>query len=412
MKKRTKGLLVAGVLVAAVAVMLAPGCARKQEAPKTATGDSTSVAPVKDDYTCTMHTFIHADKPGTCPICGMELVKRSTISGASSDTTAFSEVRFSPAQRVMANISTVTVEKKSMHPTLTAVGVVDFDERRQAVISARMRGRVDSVGGLVVGQNVRAGQTLFSIYSPELLTAMREYLVAAAALAGGELNQNSIQMLDATRQRLQEQNGLTDARIAALTESKEVTPNVDIVAPISGTVIKKNFVNGVYVNEGTSLLELADLSKVWVYLDVYERELYAVHVGSRVALTADAYPGASWGGEVEFIDNVVQPATRTVRVRVSIANPGARLKPQMFVRGSIATEARTAITAPASAVVTTGQRAVVWVEREENVFEPRVVTTGARVGDDLEILTGLEPGEKVASTGGFLIDSESKLSTP
>jgi Cu(I)/Ag(I) efflux system membrane fusion protein len=402
--------LVLGFASALIAIALYSGCKAHNGEVNVKPDSTAAVAPAQDYYTCTMHPFVHADKPGACPVCGMDLVKQSSITSSSSDTSAFSDVRFSAAQRVMANISTVAARMNTWHPVINAVGVVDFDERRQSVISARMRGRVDSLQELCCGLSVRAGQNLFSIYSPELLSAMREYLMALGVVERGDGDPSSAQLRDAGRERLQQHYGLSDARIAELERTKQATALVSVTAPIAGTIIKKNFVGGQYVNEGTTLLEIADLSHVWVYLDVYERDLHLVHVGSRVLLTADAYPGAVYRGEVEFIENEIQPATRTVRVRVGLDNPGMKLKTQMFMRGTIETGSHNAITVPSSAVMTTGRNAIVWVEKEQNVFEPRVVTIGGRMDNEMEILTGLKEGEIVAQTGGFLIDSESQLS--
>jgi membrane fusion protein, copper/silver efflux system len=367
-------------------------------------------------YTCAMHPFIIKDKPGTCPICGMELIKKVQAAGTASakEQEMLSHVSLSPTQRVMANVATVEVGKMPLAREVAATGIVQYDQSRQAKVTAWVAGRLDRLYVNTVGSYVTKGKPVAEVYSPDLVSAQQEYLLA---LRSREQFKNSpIQsiaqggegLVGSARQRLKLM-GVKDAQIAALEKGGEPNIKLPIYTPLSGIVIEKMVQEGQYVNMGDALFAIADLSTVWVEVEVYENEFAALKLGQAVQITSQSYPGKIFSGRIGFIYPFLDPKTRTVKVRVELANPGLKLKPDMFVSAVIKSPLGSTIAVPSSAVMDTGKRQVVWVEKEAGMFEPRDVTVGARVGDNVQIVSGLSVGEKVAVTGGYLIDSESQL---
>ncbi|HMK39266.1 MAG TPA: efflux RND transporter periplasmic adaptor subunit [Bacteroidota bacterium] len=358
-------------------------------------------------YTCPMHPSVIAYKPGACPVCGMALVKK--VAGERSgphETSPGGEVVVSQEQRVRANITTSAVRRIPLSAPVSASGVVAFAEPSQSIVAARGRERVERLFVNRTGAFVRKGEPLLSVYSPELTAAVQEYLIARS---GGEESTRA-QLVAASRRRLQERFGLTESQINNL-EQEPDAPAV-YISPIAGTVIRKPVVEGQYVEEGATLFELADLSRVWVIASVPEQEIRSVRQGEPVDVTLDAYPGLLFRGRVGFVEPVLDPDSRTVRVRTELANPEGKLKPNMYARVTLKPEAREALVVPASAVLFTGRHPLVWVETGPGRFAPRVVTVGLTSGGLTEVLGGVEEGDMVAATGGFLIDSESRLEAP
>lgn len=400
------GIILCAVLLAVIAYVKfgAPGSEQGQA--------SSSVA--AEYYTCPMHPSVRSDRPGACPVCGMALVKKSSlVQGAPADTVAVSGVTLSPTQRVLANISTAAVQRRTLTRELHAVGLVTFAEPLQATVAARFRGRIERLHVNFTGQRVRRGEPLFDLYSPDLISAEREFLLgleAAGANASGDNLQT--QLLQSTRERLKVHFGLTEGQIAKIERDRLLLHTVSFHSPLSGTVLEKGVQEGDFIDEGMVLYKLADLSTVWVILELYEQDVRFIRTGMVVSISTDAYPGEVFRGHVTFIDPVLNPESRTVRVRVESTNPLGKLKPNMYVRGSVKVTVPDAVVVPTSAVLATGRKSVVWVEIRSNVFEPRAVTIGAAGGPFTQILSGLQAGESVAVTGGFLIDSESALSAP
>jgi membrane fusion protein, copper/silver efflux system len=385
---------------------------KHQEGSHTHGGDKAA-GPVL--YTCAMHPFIIKDKPGTCPICGMELIKKVEGAAATAKEEAMlGHVSLSPTQRLMANVATVKVDRVPLAKEINAVGIVQYDQARQAKVTAWVAGRIDRLFVNTVGSAVSTGRPVAEVYSPELVSAQQEYLLA---LKSREQFKNSpIQsiaqggegLVSSSRQRLKLM-GVKDEQIAGLEKAGQPNIRLSIYTPLSGVVIEKLVQEGQYVNVGDPLFNIADLSAIWVEVEVYENEFPFVRIGQRVEISSQSYPGKAFAGRVSFIYPFLDPKTRTVKVRVELANPGLKLKPDMFVTAMIKAPLPDALTVPVTAVMDTGTRQVVWVEMKPGMFEPRDVKVGARVGDVIQILSGLLRGDKVASSGGYLIDSESQL---
>jgi Cu(I)/Ag(I) efflux system membrane fusion protein len=402
--KKTPVVIAAFLLVALVLALLFLRPVRTGQA-----GGAAPPAEGVEYYTCSMHPSVIAYKPGSCPICGMTLVKK--IQGGrpgGHEATKGGEVVISPDQRVQANISTWAVRWMPLSVSVSASGVVAFAEPSQSVVAARGRGRIEHLFVDRTGAVVRKGEPLLSIYSPELITAEKEYLIALGSVedvARGEL-------IAASRRRLAERFGITESQIKRLERERDMQSPATYASPIAGTVIRKPVVEGQYVEEGMTLFELADLSRVWVIASVSEQDIRSVRKGDSVEVTLDAYPGLVVNGRVGFIEPVLDPDSRTVRVRTELANPEGKLKPNMYARIALKKASREALVVPTSAVLFTGRHPRVWVETEPGRFAPRVVVAGLTSGAFTEILSGANEGEMVASTGGFLIDSESQLEAP
>ncbi len=369
-------------------------------------------------YTCPMHPSVISDRPGACPVCGMALVKKTAQQEIDSkELAALGGVSLSPTQRVVANVSTVLAERRNLSKDISAVGVVSVAEPLQATVAARFRGRIEKLHVSYTGERVAKGAPLFDLYSPDLVSATQEYLLATHT-SGTEDGRNSALanlqdgLKNAARERLRVHFGLTDEQIREMDKSGTAQSTTTFFSPIAGTVLQKPVMEGQYVEEGMVLYELSDLSRVWVYLDVYERDLRFVHLRQDVSVMADAYPGENFSGRVTFIDPVINPETRTVRVRAEFQNPYGRLKPNMYVKAHVAIPIENALVIPTSAILSTGQRDVVWVEISKDSFVPREVMLGAKTEQFSQVVRGLSEGEMVAATGGYLIDSESSLQLP
>jgi Cu(I)/Ag(I) efflux system membrane fusion protein len=392
---------------------------QKKEA-GTATGQKAAQG--KQLYTCSMHPFIIKDKPGACPICGMQLIKKidtgdtaaAQIPEQKQQTNMLSHVTLSPTQRVMANVATIEVRQQTLNKEINAVGIVQFDQSRQAKVTAWIAGRIDQLHVNKVGDFVSKTRPVAEVYSPDLLSSQQEYLLAIKSrdqLKNSpipSISQNGEGLVASAKQRLM-LFGVKESQIAALEKAGKPIIRLPIYTPLSGVVIEKMVQQGQYVNTGDVLFNIADLSKVWVEVEVYENEFPNIHMGQQVEIRSQSFPGKPFTGRIAYIYPFLDPKTRTVKARVEMPNPGMRLKPDMFVNAIIKVPLGSSIVVPITAVMDTGKRQVVWVESSPGMFEPRDVQVGQRTDDKAQILSGLKPGDKVAVSGGYLIDSEAQL---
>jgi multidrug efflux pump subunit AcrA (membrane-fusion protein) len=292
---------------------------------------------------------------------------------------------------------------------------VEQPEAQLAAISARIGGRVDKLYIQYTGERVQRGQAVADLYSPDVATALDEYRLA-------QENRNQLRQSDdpyarqqadalvQASQRKLELWGISSKQIGAPEASG--TPHVTIYAYASGTVIDRKVTQGQYVNAGDTLFTVADLSQVWIKVDVYEEQLPQIHAGQQVDLTAESLPDRTLHGHVDFIEPAANQQTRTVPVHVHVANPGMRLLPGMFVNATfVSTAAQSSIVVPRSAVLDTGTRKIVYLARPNGVFEAREVQVGAPTEDLFPVSSGLALGDKVVLSGNFLIDSQAHLSS-
>ncbi|PKN16393.1 MAG: efflux RND transporter periplasmic adaptor subunit [Deltaproteobacteria bacterium HGW-Deltaproteobacteria-23] len=373
-------------------------------------------------WTCSMHPFIIKDKPGTCPICAMELIKKIDDGAAGGEQTAeqkqqaemIGHVSLSPTQRVMANVATVSAENGTLAKEINAVGIVQYDQTRQAKVTAWIAGRIDKLHVNSVGAYVSKDKPVAEVYSPDLVATQQEYLLAVKSREQlkdspiPSISQNGEGLVTSARQRLM-LFGVKESQIAALEKAGKPNIRLPIYTPQSGVVIEKMVQEGQYVNTGDVLFNIADLSKVWVEIDVFENEVPYVRVGQSVQIRSSADARVATIGRISFVYPFHDPKTHTVKARVELANPGSRLKPDMFVNAIIKIPLARGIVVPVTALIDTGKRQVVWIETSPGMFEPRDVKVGERVDETVQILSGLNPGDKVAVSGGYLIDSESQL---
>jgi Cu(I)/Ag(I) efflux system membrane fusion protein len=279
---------------------------------------------------------------------------------------------------------------------------VAVDETRLYKISTKFDGYIEKLYVNVTGQQIRKGQPLFSVYSPDLLSTQQEYLLAMRAAT------QAPSLLAAARQRLLLWD-VTPAEIRQLERTGAARKSITIYSPTNGYVLNKLAVEGARVTPGEPLFEIANLDHVWIQADVYESELQYIRLGASATTTLSYIPGRTWMGRVTFIAPTVDPLTRTVKVRSEFDNADGALKPEMFGEVTIQQPAREVVVVPDSAVLQTGTRSVVFVVNDDGTFEPREISVGTKTEQVYEVRSGLAAGEKVVTQANFLIDSESRL---
>lgn len=360
-------------------------------------------------YQCSMHPNIVSDKPGKCPICGMDLqpVQELDVKGIPGR----SAVELSREQRQLINIRTLPVVEREVLLRTRAVGMVMYDETRVANISSRVSGWVEALEVNSTGQFVEKGQPLMTLYSPQLFSASQDLLLAlrhAEAATGEQRRKSSAALAESARKRLV-LFGLTDSQVDALAERGEAASTLDVEAPRSGTVVEKMVVEGQEISPQMPLYRIADLSEVWMEVEIYEYELNTVEEGQSVEVSFTSYPGRVFTGAVDFIYPFLETRTRTAKVRIALPNEDGLLKPGMYGSADLRTDLGESRVVPASAIFDTGRRQYVFVERDEGLFVPAIVKLGARSDDVYVVRSGLEVGDEVVVNGNFLLDSESQL---
>jgi Cu(I)/Ag(I) efflux system membrane fusion protein len=322
-------------------------------------------------------------------------------------------ITMSEEKRQLIGVRTAAAVLSTLDKRIRTVGKVEVDETRLAFVNTKIAGWVKKLFVNFTGDRVVKGQPLLSIYSPDLVTAQEEYLLALRSrttVSGGiaEVQASQQSLVDSSKRRLLLWD-ITEEQIAGLEKTGKTQTEMTINAPLSGIVLEKMVLDGAYIIPGMNLYKIADLATVWIIADVYEYEVPLVKVGQQVRLTQPYSSGAALHATVSFINPVLDPMTRTVKVRIAVQNPGLVLKPDMFVNVEIVASSRARLVIPRSAVLDSGTRQIVYVEKEPGVFELRNVTLGARGENDVEVLSGIKKGERVVTSGNFLIDSESQL---
>jgi Cu(I)/Ag(I) efflux system membrane fusion protein len=408
---RTVPALVAAFLL--VAGGAAIGCRRGGDA-------ATEAQATKPQYHCPMHPTYVSDRPGQCPICKMDLVP---IAAASASPTAGAAgaavagramVALSPERRQLLGVRSEAVTRRHLDRTIRTVGRVAMDERRLHHVHTKYEAYVEKLYVNFVGQMVRKGDHLAALYAPELVATQQEYLLAFRAQQ--RLGQSGIasvakggtDLLEAARQRLLFWD-VSPEDIATLERTGKVERTVDLHAELPGYVLQKSAVHGMRVTPADILFDIADLSAVWILADVYESDLATVELGMAAEVTLPYQPGRTWRGTVAFVNPTVEPGTRTVKVRIEVANEGYALKPDMFADVVLRRELGDALFVPESAVLRPGERRIVFLDLGDGTLAPREIETGARVEGGYAVLSGLAEGDKVVTSANFLIDSESSL---
>jgi membrane fusion protein, copper/silver efflux system len=364
--------------------------------------DSTESSQKGDYYTCTMHPQVHADMPGVCPICGMDLVKANHSRKMESNMST-AMVPLNERDQLLANVSTVRVGYEDVEHIVRAFGALEIADPNKTVISARFNGRIEKLHVDAVGTNVKQGDPLFEIYSPDIIQAENEYL---QSFNGGTAQQSNTSVAKSKLLLL----GLTEQQIHDLEAAGTVPLVITYFSSVNGIVIDKKIVTGVYVSEGSALYEISDISTLWNIAEVYESDAGYIRVGEKATLSIAAYPNDIFSGRVSMIYPVVNPQARTVKVRVLMNNTNGKLKPNMYTETLFTRKKGRSLTVPVGAVLITGKRNLVYMKTEhENHFEAREVGIGTRFKGKYEITWGLSEGDVVVREGGYLIDSESQL---
>ena len=362
-------------------------------------------------YTCGMHPWVILPKPGDCPICHMKLTPL--------DPSKFSgEITIDPVITQNIGVRVAPVVSGPLTRTIRTVGKVDYDETAVRDINTRIDGWIEKLYVDYIGSPVEAGQPLFDLFSRELYSAQEEYLIAVRSRSGDvsavgfvpEVGRDLGRNLEAARRRLL-LFGIAPEQIETLERDDRVSPTMTIKSPYTGLVTEKHAFEGMRVTSGMKTFRIADLSRVWVFVTLYEYQLPFVQEGQLAVMTLPYIPGQRFEGKVTYIYPWAEEKTREVQVRLEFANPGLHLKPGMFatveLRGLLADE-RTM--APREAIIDTGERQVAFVSMGGGKFEPREVRMGVQAEDGMvEVLEGLRPGELVVTSGQFLLDSEAKI---
>jgi Cu(I)/Ag(I) efflux system membrane fusion protein len=367
-------------------------------------------------YQSPMHPWIKSDQPGNCTICGMKMMP--VYEGEKGYEVSDTLVQLSSNSVSVLNVQTSIVAERPLKRTIRAAGTVEDDDTRHRIISAYVAGRIDELYVNFVGAEVKEGAPLAKFYSPDLLAAEREYVTLlpeknAAHLIAPEAHHPLLQAAAVRLKRM----GLTDAQIAALPQKKPDAQYSDIVAPVSGTIVKRNVYPGQYVMEGATLFELADFSKMWFQANIYERDLPWVHIGQVVRVSTPALPGRVFGGRVVFINPTIDDITRSAIARVELDNPLVDVDGQkkrllynrLYADAFFEVETEPVLTVDRSAVVDAGGKPLVYVDLGGGGYEQREVKLGRRGDDAWEVLDGLKADDKVVTEGNLMIDSQAQL---
>jgi Cu(I)/Ag(I) efflux system membrane fusion protein len=321
----------------------------------------------------------------------------------------------SPEKQQLLGIRIATIEARSLSKTIRTVGTVTYDETRITRIYSKIEGWVEKLHADYTGKLVQKGQPLFSMYSPDVLATQGEYLLALkfherlSASSIPEVRSSADSLVAASRQRLALWD-ISDQQIRDLEKNRVPQKTLTFYAPRSGFIIKKDINEGMKVMPDKELYTIADLSTVWVDADVYESEIAIIKVGQQAAINLSYYPGDTFQGKITYIYPYLDEKTRTVKVRLEFPNPGLKLKPDMYVNAEIKIDSGKHLAVPEEAVLDTGLRKVIFIDRGNGHFEPKEVKLGGKLDGFYQVLSGVKEGEKIAASSVFLLDSESRLS--
>ena len=390
-------------------LLISPACSKS----------SKSIKPADVDYyTCTMHPSVHAEAPGQCPICGMDLVPvmkknaGATSPAPSSGGTASRHEFVVPVERQQQiGVTYATVTRAPLHHTIRAVGTVETDLQRHWAFVARVDGYVQELFVLSAGQLVDKDAPLMSIYSPDLLTTERELVMLLRMrdeAKSKDARATPERLIAAAESRLRQWN-ITDQQIAEIEQKRQPSESLTLRSPFRGVVQEVRARQGANIKVGDQLVDIADLSVVWVSAEFYESELSMLKTGQSVTVTTSSYPNERFEGQVAVINPFLEQANRTTKVRIDIPNPDFKLRPGMYANVELGMDMGEGLTVPASAVMPTGSREIAFVDKGGGKLEPRVVQLGEQIGDHYEVKNGLAEGERVVASANFLIDAESKV---
>ena len=416
-----------------------------------------------DYWTCTMHPSVHSKDLGKCPICSMDLVPVMKKGGAEANVSASSpkpegmkdmqgmkaseegakrggemkgmsgmpgmlgmpgmkegaetkapqtsEFVVPVERQQQIGVTYAKVERKPLRHTIRSVGMIVPDKGRNWQFVSRVDGYVQKLNVTSPGEIVEKDAPLLAIYSPDLLTSEREFvelLRMRDEAKTKDARETPRRLIESAKRRLQLWN-VTSEQVAELERTRKASETLTLLSPFRGIVQSVPVEQGKSVKMGDMLVEVADLSLVWMWAEFYENELSMLQVGQKLAITAKSYPGQNFDGTIALIDPFINETKRTAKVRIDIPNADFKLRPGMYVNAELAMDMGEALTVPVSAIMPTGERNVVFIDKGEGKLEPRIVQLGAKYGDIYEVQSGLQEGERVISSANFLIDAESKV---
>ncbi len=378
-----------------------------------------------DYYTCTMHPSVHAQVPGKCPICSMELVpvmkrpvQTNSMIGmgtnANSEATSLSEFTVPVGREQQIGVRFGKVERRHFHQAIRAMGTVAYNQQRLWDYVTRVDGYVQKLNVFSPGESVEKGAPLLTIYSPELYTAQKELVNALAmrdnarAKNTAEVLTNAEQLVASGKERLRLWN-IGEDQIAELEQTRNPQQTLVLFSPFQGVVKELAVDQGTRVAVGDKVVDVADLSAVWVWAQFYQEDLPMLKAGLPVTITASSNPGEKFQGKIVVIDPFLNDALRTVRVRIDVDNPQLKLRPDMYVDAELSLDEGEGLAVPVDAVLPTGLHNIVFVDRGAGRLEPRFVELGREYGDCYEVKSGLKENERVVTSANFLIDAEAKV---
>jgi len=397
------------------------GCAKSDLAGKAADNDI-------DYYTCTMHPSVHSHDPDAkCPICGMDLVPVKKAAAQVSAATAAlpatgagaapdqpHEFTIPPDRQQLIGVTYAAAAVRPLRRTLRAVGLVAATTAKHWDYVARVDGYVHDLQVSAPGDPVRKGQVLMDLYSPDLVATENEFVDLLRMRSNGRRDgspatvESSERLLAGARARLEQWN-IAPEQIDELEKTGRDSQYLPLNSPISGVVESVAVHQGRHVSVGDHLVDLVDLSSVWVWAEFYENELPLLQPGQEVTITSAALPGFALAGKIAVIDPFLDEQKRTGRVRIDVDNADAKLRPDAYVDVALAVDAGEGLTVPLDAVLPTGERNIVFVDKGEGRLEPRFIAIGGKFGDYYQVTAGLKAGERVVSSANFLVDAESKV---
>jgi Cu(I)/Ag(I) efflux system membrane fusion protein len=362
------------------------------------TSDAATAA-VKETYTCPMHPQVVQHEMGTCPVCGMDLVRfeKGAVDAG---------LQLNEQQKTLANVKTMTIGDIGVATEKQLNGRLVANPEQTSFISSRVAGRLDRLFVRQTGEQIKKGQPLYQIYSEQLATLQQEFLLAVEQSAQFPDDKTFTQIFNAARQKLQ-LYGQSEGQIKSLQHSRKISPNITFFAPGSGTVAELSVNEGQYVAEGSPLLRLEGYQSLWVEADIYASELGRIKEGQPLRVVVPGWEDQPKQVKVSFINPALQPGAQLLQIRATLPNPDGRWQPGLQAKVFVEqTGTGKRLTLPQNAVIRNGQGAHVWLETKTGHFEPRIVETGLESAEGIAVTSGLQSGDKVVISGAYLLYSE------
>ncbi|MBK8980966.1 MAG: efflux RND transporter periplasmic adaptor subunit [Ignavibacteria bacterium] len=383
--------------------------------------DGNQVSKADELYICPMHPQIQSNHPGVCPICNMDLVLKEKsdvemeFEALKNSENEIGDIVISPAQQILANVQTEKVSIKEFKRSLTFNGYIKTSESNMRHIATPISGKIIKMYISYEGQMVSKGQKAFDIYSPEIYSTQKEYLLALKNLENAKSSGNELviaqaeNLISSTKNRLRLWE-VTPGQIEEFENSLEVKDYISVYSKYSGVITKKIVHEGHWAVAGEDIYDVVDMSTLWVIASVPESDINSVRMGQSANITSVSYPGEVFSAKVNFISPMLTSDTRTLEVRFDVSNRNYRLKPDMYVKAEIGSaDYEWNIVVPRNSVLRTGKMDLVYVKKENNIFSPKKVTVGGERDGLYLITSGLSEGDEIVTSAGFLIDSESQI---